>query len=296
MRISTAYQYDVNFVNVNNAQQALFKAGQQEATGIQLSAPSDNPVAVQQVLNMQGLQDSLNQYQSNLGQANAVLSSTGSALQSVGSIMQSAYQLALQGTSGTIDDTTRQGLVSQVQDLEKQLITAGNAQGTNGQYLFAGQKTDTKPFSLDIDGSLKYSGDDNSIEVPAGPSDTITVNTAGQPLISDAFAALKSLENNLSSNDLQAVSDNDLANLKDSQSAISLAQGSVGSKAQKVMSLTSNNARRITDLTSQISNLKEVNLAQAATNYAQAQNAYQAALTVVSRVSSLSLMNFLTGN
>jgi flagellar hook-associated protein 3 FlgL len=295
MNISTSYQYQVYNSELNTAQTNLFQATQQESTGLAINVPSDNPVGSEQVANMQSLEDTLNQYQSNLSSAKGVLTVTDSALQTAQQVMVSAKTIALQGANATtLDPSTVKSLVAQITTLQQSLVAAGNTQGPDGQYIFAGQKSDTQPFSTNSNGQLQFAGDDKPVTVQAGPSDTIQTNVAGGQLFSAAYSALSNLKSDLESGNVKAISDTDVAAITSASSAISDADGTIGSTTDQVESLTSFNTQRITELTSGISGIKDINIATAATNYQQASTAYQAALEVVSKASNLSLMNYLS--
>lgn len=278
---------------IDAAQQRYSVAQEQELTGQQINTPSDNPGGTVEVLNMQGIESQLNQFQSNLSTASGFLGATNNALGTAQNIMQSANQLALQASNSTTDAATMQTLATQVSQLQQQLVSVANEQSPDGQYLFAGQQTSTQPFTVS-NGTLNYNGDGNSITVPVGPSQTMAVNTPGSPLFTQAYQALQALESDLQSGNSGNITNNDLAALKTSMTAMSSAQGEAGAKSDEVQSLTNDNTRRIQELTSQISGVLDVNVTTAATNYAQAQSALQNALSVVSSGASLSLSGFLS--
>jgi len=294
MRISTAYEYQVYAQNIDSAEQKVFSAQQQETTGLAINSASDNPAGAQEMLNMETITDSLNQFEANLSNAKGILTTTDSALTSINTMMQSASSLALQASS-TTSQAQMSNLATQVQTLMQQLVAAGNTQGPNGEYLFAGQQTSTPPFSVS-NGTLTYAGDGNSIQVAGGPNEQITVNVPGSPLFTNAYSALQGLENDLQSGNITAISNTDVANLASSQTAFSQAQGSLGSQADQVATLTTYNTQRVEELTSDVSNIRDVNTAQAVTNYQAAENAYQAALSVVGQASNLSLVSYLQSN
>jgi flagellar hook-associated protein 3 FlgL len=295
LNISTAYQYQVYNSDINSAQNTMFQAQQQETTGLAINQPSDNPVGSQQIVSMQSIEDSLTQYQSNLSSAKDVLTTTESALQSAQQTMESAQTIALQGANGAaLDSSTTQNLISQISTLQQSLVSIGNTQGSSGQYIFGGQQTSTAPFSVSSSGTLSFAGDNGSVSVQGGPNETIDVNVAGGDLFSNAYNALAGLKADLQSGDSAAISATDVSAITSASSAISDANGQMGAKADQVATLTSFNTQRITELTTSVSNVKDVNIATAATNYQAANNAYQAALTVVSKASSLSLMNYLS--
>jgi flagellar hook-associated protein 3 FlgL len=297
MTISTAYQYQVYNADLNSAQTNLNQATQAESTGLAINVPSDNPVGAQQVVSMESIENSLNQYQSNLSTAKGILTATDSALQTANKTMLSAQTIAVQAANtATLDNSSRQGLIAQITSLQQSLVSIGNTQGPQGQYLFGGQQSSTQPFSISSSGQLTFAGDNNPVMVQAGPNENLQVNVAGGQLFTDAYNALANLKTDLQSSNGSAITNTDLPAITSATSAISDADGTIGATTDQVESLTTFNTQRITELTSGISNIKNVNIATAATNYQAASTAYQAALEVVSKASSLSLMNYLTSS
>lgn len=292
MRVSTNYIFESSSAAIQNAQQTEVTLQQEISTGKRINQPSDDPYGLYQSLTLTSLQNTLNQYNSNLTYAKQFLSETNNALTSINNLVGQAYQLAVTAANSTTDQTARQGMVSQVTQMEQQIVSLANSQGANGEYIFAGQKTQAAPFSAS-NGTLTYSGDTNSINVEVGPNQTMAVNTQAGTMLSTLYSQLETFKNDLSSGNTGAISNVDIANLQSSQNAVLQAQGTVGGSLQQVTSLTNANTQRTTDLTTQISNLTDANIAQVATQYQSAQTVYQAAITMAAQVSSLSLASYL---
>lgn len=293
MGISTQYEYSQWTSYIDQAQQNIFQLGQQISTGKSLNQMSDNPLNGLQVLSMNSVQASLNQFNTNIQTGNSTVGLTTSSLSSAQSLVQQAYTLALQGANSTLDASAATGIVNQISQIQSQLMSIGNTQGSNGQYLFGGQVTNQPPFALDGSGSLTYNGDTNGIYVTAGPNLSVKTNTIGQGLFDTVYNQLTQLKTDLQSGNPSAVSNNDVASLQTTLSSFQQAEGSAGAVSQTLSAASTANTQRLTDLTTSVSKLQDANMAQVISQYTQAQNAYQAALTMVSNGSKLSLVNFL---
>jgi flagellin-like hook-associated protein FlgL len=81
--------------------------------------------------------------------------------------------------------------------------------------------------------------------------------------------------------------------IESSQKQVLDFRGENASLMSLVQRLEENQAKRIDDLTVQASDLQEIDLTTAMTDYQRAQTAYEAALRVTSTASQLSLMDFL---
>lgn len=293
MRVSTAHQYENYSRQVQMAQARHLEAQRRVVTGKKLEVMADDPFNGGIVLRMSAVRQASDQYRSNLQTAKGWLGFSESALGDIGGIMTQAYQRAIQAANGITDQAAREGMAREVEDMQRRLVDLANSKGPGGQYLFAGQRTETKPYTITLT-TLAYNGDDKQIVVETGPGETQVINTPGGALFLDAYAALESLKTHLRGGDISAISGVDLQQLKTSMNQLATARGDAGFRLQHVTDLDGQHARRIDELTAGISNLEDVDLAKAATDLQLAATAYQAALQVAARGFSLSLMDFLT--
>jgi flagellar hook-associated protein 3 FlgL len=292
MRISTAFRYEESYQSIQTAQQQEYQYQQELSTGKRILEPSDDPFGTYQSLSMTDVQNTLNQYNSNLTYANSVLTASSNSLTNINNIANQAYQLAVQGANSSVDQTALSGMATQVATLQQQLVSAANSQGVNGEYIFGGQKTNAPPYAVSGN-SLVYSGDNGNLNVEVGPSQTMAVNTQASSTFTTLYNQLEQLKDDLNSGNVGSLSNVDISALQSSQSALSLAQGVVGGNLQEAGKLSNANTLRITDLTSQISNITDANVAQVATQYQAASNAYQAAIEVAAQLSTMSLASYI---
>lgn len=292
MRISTSYQFSSYTGAMDLANEKLFTAQQQAATGLRINTLSDDPSGVSSVLTMQSLQNGLNQYKSNLNTAKGVLSFSDSALSDTSSLLNQAYSIALQGANAATDQSAMQSLASQVGQLQTRLVQLANSQGPAGQYLFAGQKNDAAPYAVNTN-TLSYNGDSNQIAVQVGPGDSISSTVDASTLFTTIYSQLETLKNNLASGNTTALSSVSVADMQGSIANVNLARGDIGSRLQTINNLTNQNVQRSTDLSTNISNIRDVDAATAITQYQAALTAYQAALSVANSGLHMSLMDYL---
>lgn len=292
MRVSTNYQYNAFQFNLQNADARLVAISQQLSTGKRINEPSDDPVGVGQSLTLRGLQAGIKQYMANLTAAKGSLGYIDNTAGSMSDLMSRAYQLAVQGASSSEDQTARNGMASQIATLQSQLVNLGNAQGSDGSYIFAGQKTTTKPYTLS-GGTLVFNGDINPINVEIGPGQTMLANAPGEPMITTMYNTLETLKNDLIGGQVGTISGVDIPNLQASLHTISTLRGDVGARMQTVQTMSTQYQLHVDNLTKNISDLEDVDMASAAVQYQQASQAYTAALSVVGRASQLSLLDFI---
>lgn len=309
MRISSGYQFDTYARNVAQSEQRYAEAQRAVVTGRRLNSLRDDPFGTTRSLTMRSLRSAAEQYTKNLDTAKSVLGANDAALSDVYGVLRDAYQLALRGANGTSDQPTHQSMARQIADLQRRLLELGNTKAPTGNYLFAGQDSADKPFSLDpsdgptppggtalpTGGSIVYSGDSLPVLVETGPGEALSVSVDGGPLISQAYRRLDQIRLHLENGDLASLGGDDLREIQASMDAVNTARASVGSRLQQVEERRTTLQKRIDDLTKDLSDVEEVDLSEAIQRFKVAETAYQAALTVAAQGFKLSLMDFIQG-
>lgn len=120
----------------------------------------------------------------------------------------------------------------------------------------------------------------------------MVVNSAGEQRYRAAWDTLDQFETNLR-NGTTGAPESDIANLQARMADFRAEWGIVGSKMTRVEELSRHHQRRIDELTNQISEVEDVDMAEAITKYQQAETAYTAALQVGSQGFRLSLLDFI---
>jgi flagellar hook-associated protein 3 FlgL len=269
---------------------------QQISTGRQVNQLSDNPAAASQdVLNhVQSNQD--DQFLQNISFLQSQGQSIDSTLSSVVQTVTQAVSLAVEGANGTLSDANRQAVAEQVSGIRDQVLGLAN-QTFQGNYLFAGTATSTKPFVLDPtqpDG-VKYNGNTNvnSIEISSGQ--TIPINLPGSQIFTDPAGDVLGALNGLITA-LQTNTGIDTANTKLDQAFTQLTNQRVfyGNLLQQLQSTqTFLNTEKLQGAQSENS-LVGVDMATAITNLQQASVATNAILSATNQIlTTLNLLNFL---
>lgn len=292
MRISFRTQYDTYQNDLSRTQAAYIEAQQRLSTGKRIGKPSDDAAGTLFSVRARSLRSAFDQYSKNLGSAEASLKTGESVLSDVQLMSRQARQLAVQGATATLDQNARNAIAEEVAALQKKIVDLGNSQGGNGSYIFAGQRTDTKPFEI-ANGALVYRGDDANVVVEMSPNETLIASGSGRQMIGETWEALESLRQNLLAGNIADISTTDLPALDTVDDMIGQERGRIGARLQTVEEYKAFHARRQDELTEQISDTEDVDLSQAILDLKQAETAYQAALQSVSMSQGLSLMDFI---
>lgn len=292
MRISTSFQFDLQLARMAMAQQRYVEAERQVATGRRFETAAEDPYGSSLVVRYAALRRVAEQSNANLRVAKDYAGNSENALGEAHTLVRRAYELAVRGANASQSVESMQAMAREVETVQRQLLALANSRGAQGQYLFAGQLNDAAPFSVD-DGALVYAGDGNPVLIETAPGQTLAVNTSGNPLFVDVYAALQALRTHLEGGDHANVSDLDIPALQDAMRALTSARGETGARMKTIDGFEQQNLRRIDELSAQISDVQDVDLAEAIQRFKQAELAYQAALQSTVAAQNLSLMDFL---
>jgi flagellar hook-associated protein 3 FlgL len=221
---------------------------------------------------------------------------TDTALQGMTDIIALAKKATGAITSGSSDQTVRENAASQLEELKKQLVDLGNTQ-LGDQYIFAGFKNNTPPFSK-ADNSYSGSSDEIFIEIDQNSPAAITI--AGDALLkgTGSYGAVDMLET--LDNIITAIRDNNpadiqsnAAKLDSSANQINNARSDVAGRMLRFQSAENMINRNQATLKGIISDTMGVDYIEAATQLTQQQAAFEAALAATAKITQLSLLDYL---
>jgi flagellar hook-associated protein 3 FlgL len=295
--------------SIYNLQQGLTKLDKfQEltASGNNINQPSDDPIGTSTLLDIGDQLKAGSQYASNISKANTFLQVTSTALQGMSDAMSQAAQLVSSITNGSNDPTERQSVISQLQSLKQTMVDYGNTQ-SGDQYIFAGAKSSTPPFS----GTAPYyAGDETANNVKIGQSAQQQMNIPGNQVLTGSSTSVPAntpygTTNILDTFDklITAVQNNDVNSAVGIQSEavvlgngakqITNAQSDVASRMIRLANATTMNTNATNTLQTIAGKIQNVDYAKLAVELSQQQTAYQASLSTTSKVMQLSLLNYI---
>jgi flagellar hook-associated protein 3 FlgL len=296
MRVTQATTADNALYNLQKGRAALDSLQEKIGSGLNVNSPSDDPIAARQILDMQDQLDEGTQYLNNITQGNLWLNTANTALTSMSDIITQAKQTAGSITSGSSSQTDLDNVASQLTELKKQLVDMGNTQ-LGDQYIFAGFKNDTPPFST---ANNTYNGTGDDLNIGIGKNSKEAINITGDKLFQgtgaygsvdilktfdDLIAAVKS--NNVTG--IQAGA----ANLDKAADQITNATSDVAAKMTRLNSANTMITQNQNSIQNMLSDKQNVDYTKAAVELTQQQTAYQAALSSTAKITQLSLLDYL---
>ncbi|MBK1734842.1 flagellar hook-associated protein 3 [Halorhodospira abdelmalekii] len=179
MRVSTSHVYNTGVQNMSGQQTALNESQNQLSSGRRVLRPSDDPSSAARVLDLERTVSSIERFNRNGDMARNRLSMSEGAIDQASHHLQRIRELTVQAANDSQDRQTRAYIATEIRERYDQLMQVANSTDGNGEYLFAGAKTRTRPFNMQPDGRVEYHGDQNTRKVRVGPGRSMAVDHSG---------------------------------------------------------------------------------------------------------------------
>lgn len=304
MRISTSTIYQQGAARISDVQTNLVKTQQQLSTGRRILTPADDPVAAARALDVTQSQSVNAQYATNRQAAVSSLTAVDNTLASVTSVLQDAKTLTVNAGNGSLSNSDRSSLATQLSSDLDQLLGLANTTDGIGNYLFSGYQTGTQPFVKTATGA-QYNGDQGQRQVQVDSSRQMAVSDSGQAIFQanhqDIFKTLTDLVTLLQTPVVTAADAANLTaglatangNIDQSLDNVLTVRASVGARLKELDSLDSAGSNRDIQYSQTLSQLQDVDYAKAISQLTQQQTTLQAAQQSFVKISGLSLFNYL---
>ena len=300
MRISTTQLFQQR-VDAMLAQQAkLSRTELQLATGKRLVSPSDDPAASLRNLQLGERKTQNVQFIENLDLARGRLELAEGALSSSVNILQRVRELAVSASNATMSPTDLQAVEVEVRSLLEGLVASANARNSNGEYLFAGYRTDTVPFVDNGGGNVGYNGDQGILHLQVSASRQLAVADNGVDVFLgvpasaggtiSVFDVVNDFANALAAGAPQSATLTDLDTAMDSLLAV---RADVGSRLRAVDEQRNINQSFDLVIEREQSDIVDLDYTEAVSRFNRELLAFQASEQVFSKVQGLSLFNFI---
>lgn len=185
MRISTAGIHHAALTALLSQQSVLSQTQGQIASGKRVQTPADDPVAAVHIMELQRALSESDQFDRNADMAKGRLTLEEQALADANTLMQRVHELTVQGNNASVDPASRKMLATEVRSRLKELVDIANRRDANGEYLFSGFATLTKPFAQ-TGSTVSYFGDQGARALQVGQDQRVVDGHSG----TDAFMAV----------------------------------------------------------------------------------------------------------
>jgi flagellar hook-associated protein 3 FlgL len=280
--------------SLDTTQMQMQQAQSEVSSGLRVQQASDDPTEIAEILQLHGDISQNQQIQSNLNSVSSELSTADSALQTAVQAVESATSLGTQGATSTATADQRTILAQQVAGILQTLVGIANT-STDGRYIFSGDQ-DTQPaYQLD---PTQPEGVKQLVSAPAtrvivdasGTSISVSKTAQeifdaqdanGQPTAGNVFAAVNALATALQNNDQAGISQA-VISLQSADQYLNDQLAFYGQAETSISTATSVAQQFQTQETSNLSQLRDADVAKVAVQLNQEQVQNQAALSAES--------------
>jgi flagellar hook-associated protein 3 FlgL len=299
--------------HLNRGLSRLDRHQQQLASGKQILRPSDDPAGVISVMELRSSLAENDQLLKNVTGALSWLESVDTVLGSVTSVLHRAKELTVYAATGTLNSDDRNAILKEVEQLFANVLELSNA-SHGGRYLFAGQKSTTMPFQRASDDPdspdywvIKYHGglanqETAALNVEINSNTVIDLNIiqasgtnaedAEDQVFLPIFNVLSGVIQDIKNDDPGALNQR-LGELEDALDGLLSVRAEVGAKLHRVALAEERLKDLHLNLNKMLSNIQDIDVAEAIVNLKNEENGYRVALAVGARIIQPTLVDFL---
>ena len=300
MRVSTSMIYDQGVIALQKQSAALLHTGQQIATGRKILTPSDDPVGSARALDVSQSKSVNQQFITNQGYAEDALKLVEGQLDGAGEIIRYARERVLAAGNPALSDVDRKSIATDLRAQFDAMLAIANTRDANGDYLFAGYKSDTSPFEKNTETlTAAYKGDQGIRTMQVSSSRFMPVSFGGERVFGtgddSVFKVLGEFISALEGGG--AVSDavsTALGGLDTSLDNVLTTRAQIGSQRVEVEQLGFIGSDLDLQYATTLSSLQDLDYNEAISRLTQQQTYLQAAQQSFLKTTGLSLFNYLS--
>ena len=308
MKISTAFLFDRATSRMSTIQNKLATTQAQMSATKQILSASDAPEKAAAIQRLRGEIERQEGNIKNLQVAMRRFRVEESALSTSLTLLDRIKELSLQAANDTVGLDDRKAIAVEMRSIRQQLLGLGNTQDDSGNYVFSGTKVNVPAFAEDANGQVHYQGDQTQTRIPAGSERLVQFTRSGTDVYSrviradaqgqtssigffDALDQMIDAVNQSSTSQIrQGVED-----LTQMHNNVSLALAMSGSDQATIDYQSQVIDETTLRLKSTLSEVEDLDYTEAVTRMNKEMMALQAAMGSFSKISGLSLFDYIRG-
>jgi flagellar hook-associated protein 3 FlgL len=268
------------------------KIQEQLSSGKTINRPSDSPTGTVTSMQLRGETRANEQYARNADDGLGWLNTVQSALDSSSTVVNQVRDLTVQAlNAGSNDAQSNEAMATAIDQFKSTLVGIANTKYLD-RPVFGG--TSTSPVAYNDDGT--FAGNTTGTTRTVGAGSKVRVDASGPEAFGDGDNQLFSVLTEISANIRAGDSDKLSASLKKLDSAGDLLKSTlsnVGARYNRVEQMKQSAQDRLLSVTSQLSEVEDVDLPKTIMDMQLQQTSYQAALAASAKVIQPSLIDFL---
>lgn len=205
MRITEARLIEISTRGVERAKAQAGRAGEDLSSGIRVNRPSDDPTAWIDAMRARARKELSVAHGQAIDRAEDRLSETELRVREMMDILNMSRERAVMLANETHDAAARQLGAEEIRVVRDRMLSLLNARGTDGEYLFAGSRSDQPPFLQ----NGTYQGDTSTRSIGTPDGGQIPMSIPGTEFTSafglDVLGTLDDLLTGLQANDVASI-------------------------------------------------------------------------------------------
>jgi flagellar hook-associated protein 3 FlgL len=269
------------------------KLQSQISSGKQLTRPSDSPTGTVTSLQLRGEVRATQQYSRNADDGLGWLGAIQDSLSDASTSVIRVRDLTVQALNASNTDGSRAALTAEIDNIRATLLDQANTRYLN-RPVFGG----TTPGGAAYDSTGKWVGNENPTTRTVGPNAKVRIDVTGQEVFgkdgdpTELFTVLDTLSKAIGDNDDVGMQTG-LGNLDTAHELLKSALSDVGARYNRVTQMKQSAEDHLLSVSSQLSDIEDVDLPKAIMDLQIQQTSYQAALAATAKVIQPSLIDFL---
>lgn len=296
MRVTSEMMVANSLRRLSSRLEGYERVQSQLATGTRMRAPSDDPSGAGRALALRASTRAREQEVRNASDAQSWLDLADSQLQAAVERLQRARELAVRG-SNSLGPEERSAIAVEMASIRDELVGIANATH-RGRPLFSGYSDEEAV--AEVGGVWTYGGDDGAITRRVGESEVVRVNVTAAEAFGfagpdgDVFTMLDELVTALEgAPDPSATLAAGIGRIDTARHTIGDAQARIGTASNRVESARARADDALLAIRSQLSDVEDVDIAEAIMELQTQEMAYTATLEALARALPPSLAAFL---
>lgn len=302
MRITEGMTNRVVLHDLGKAKASLTRLQREISSGKRITRPADDPFGTGRTLQLSGELEGFKQYKANVDDGLGWVTATETALARITDTVQRARELLVQGGNDSNGQVAREGIAAEIEALTEAVKQEADVT-YDGRYIFAGTETETRPYELGT--ADEYAGNGGQIMRAIGAGVALPVNVDIQTLLGNGAAAgdnklldvLRDIATDLrggTAENAENLRGTDLERLSANLDELTRVRAVVGATTNRLQTAGTRLEQLEEASLNQLSQVWNVDMAEALVNYSTQQAGYETALRAGSTLIQPSLMDFLS--
>ena len=275
----------------------------------QVNRPSDDPLKVSKILDLKNEIKQNQQYKRTISDSIDFTNVQDSALDSMTSSLQRIYTLTLQASNGSYSTADRQAIKVEIMSEVETMVDSLNT-NFGGRYIFGGQASSDKPFSVNKENGgfeLVFNNPDGApngnvsreisrgvmVELQTDGAMLFNVSTDGEGNVQNLNDLFSDLFQALDSDDTEALGGRLLTGLDKAINNTVNQRTNIGAIQNRLIAARNRNEAEFLNLETIRSTTEDIDLAETFMKYSMQMVSYQASLNMGTRILQTNILDYV---